>query len=303
MLVKINNPLKTLKCLKAFYLKNGVSIIEKKESSSEKEIEKLFSSGLPILYKGKKYLNSKEEASKFIIDYLGADTLINVRYGNFSDPSEYAFNRQEKKIQLKEYLDDYFNKKADKTHYFGNYSLNNDIITKMNIQKPQVYNEKDISAGRLWVGEKGCITPLHCDGGDNFVYQLFGEKKWTLIPPSDYQSIYLNSMAGIPEEDFWCSSVDLSNIDYKKYKKVNKITPFEVVLKAGDSLYLPYGWFHYVETIEDSVMINFWVANKKLTPAIASRFQTYSLWGYTYIPFSFGKLFNKIMGTNFRTKK
>ena len=37
----------------------------------------------------------------------------------------------------------------------------------------------------LWVGSRGCHTPLHYDTyGRNLVAQLHGTKRWTLFPPS-----------------------------------------------------------------------------------------------------------------------
>jgi hypothetical protein len=237
-------------------------------TNSENNIKGHLALGIPLVYENNYYFKSEMMVQRKLMKSIGAETIVNVRYGNFSDPYEYAFNRQIKTISFGDYFLNHFINKNKDYHYFGNYSLTKENLNALKIQKPDIFSHEDFASGQLWVGEKGCVTPLHCDGGDNFIYQLYGEKRWVLFPPSDYENLYIDLNAGFPMADFICSTIDVANVDLKKHPKFKRVNSIEISLKAGESLYLPYGWFHYVETIRDSVTVNFWVVNKELTPFV-----------------------------------
>ncbi|XP_044730430.1 HSPB1-associated protein 1, partial [Chrysoperla carnea] len=107
----------------------------------------------------------------------------------------------------------------------------------------------------IWIGSKGAHTPCHIDTYENnLVLQVFGEKKWILFPPNtDLKP------TRIPYEE---SSI---------YSKINFFHPDmndliglkggrEVLLKPGDVLFVPQGWWHYVENVSNvAISINVWI--------------------------------------------
>jgi len=169
---------------------------------------------------------------------------------------------------LKAFINHWFLTDKKGFDYLGNYEINENQQDALKIKKPNAYSTNDLSAAALWIGKKGCITPLHCDDTDSFIYQLLGTKKWTLFCPSKYP--FLNAIGPLPEKYpmFYSSIVDFRYKDRKKSQLNEKIDFIEITLNVGDALYLPSGWFHFVETIEDSIMTNFIVNNPELTPAI-----------------------------------
>ena len=56
------------------------------------------------------------------------------------------------------------------------------------------------------------------------------------------------------------SKVDLGNLQLKKFPLFKNVKIFKFVLKPTDAIYIPEGWWHYVEAITPSinVSIHFW---------------------------------------------
>lgn len=263
-----NFPSKEMLRLHNFYQDKNLFLLDKKNLHSAMELRPYLSKGMPIVFSSNFSYTNKNEASEKIQKIIGANTCVLVRHGNFHLPKEYSFERKQKQLKLQDYLDNHFKQKTNEHHYLGNFELSYEQLKALDIKIPEIYHPKNILTIKLWIGEKGCITPLHCDGSDNFVFQLLGVKKWTLIPPVNFANLYINEKAGYAPADFWCSDVDSGNVDSNLFPKFEYAKKIEIILKPGEALYVPYGWFHYVETIEDSIMINFWTDNRGLTPAI-----------------------------------
>lgn len=108
----------------------------------------------------------------------------------------------------------------------------------------------------IWYGPKGNYTPLHHDETNNMFLQVYGRKRFFLVPP--LQTPYLYNQTAV------FSPVDLRNIDTEKYPLATQATPIELILEPGDTLFIPLGWWHQVESLDVSIsitMTNFNVAN------------------------------------------
>ncbi|CAF1150888.1 unnamed protein product, partial [Brachionus calyciflorus] len=56
------------------------------------------------------------------------------------------------------------------------------------------------------------------------------------------------------------STVNIKNPDLKKFKNFDNVKVYSVELNPGDVLYVPHNnWWHYVESLSDSISINTWV--------------------------------------------
>ncbi|CAM9198168.1 unnamed protein product [Choristocarpus tenellus] len=112
--------------------------------------------------------------------------------------------------------------------------------------------DKGVGDSTFWLGSEGSHTPLHHDTyGVNLVAQLHGTKRWTLYPPGDTDSLYPTR---VPYEE---SSV-FSQVDVRKPDLTRQAGPMVITLTAGDALYVPKHWWHFVEAEETSLSVNVW---------------------------------------------
>ncbi|GAB1600352.1 hypothetical protein Ahia01_000313000 [Argonauta hians] len=110
----------------------------------------------------------------------------------------------------------------------------------------------------LWMGTRGAHTCCHYDTyGFNLVAQLHGRKRWVLFPPEDTNNLYPTR---IPyEESSVFSEVNIKVPDVAKYPKFKDCHAYVVTLNAGQVLYVPRHWWHFVECLEMSISANTWV--------------------------------------------
>lgn len=93
----------------------------------------------------------------------------------------------------------------------------------------------------LFFGGAGATFPtLHVDywGMDGFISQLFGEKEFVLYAPD--QTPYLYATPSDP----LVSPVNVDQPDDDRHPLFRQAQPLRFTLNAGDTLYLPNGWWH-----------------------------------------------------------
>lgn len=104
----------------------------------------------------------------------------------------------------------------------------------------------------FWISPRGNTPILHHDTFyDNLNVQVFGEKKFILIPPSDYRRMRAHFFAESP--------IDPVSPDLKRYPDFAKADVSEARLEPGDVLFIPQFWWHYVLALEVSVNISTWL--------------------------------------------
>lgn len=107
------------------------------------------------------------------------------------------------------------------------------------------------------IGTPGTFTQGHIDSKDNFIYQIIGQKRWTIFSPQDYQFLYYTETKGSLEWSAVLNSFDV-NPDLTIYPLYMKATPVSFVMSPGEVLYLPRGWTHTVANLTPNLMINVW---------------------------------------------
>lgn len=108
----------------------------------------------------------------------------------------------------------------------------------------------------LWIGGKGCVSPLHFDGLDNFLIQIKGSKEITFFAPGDMKYLYPNFMGPVNLRQI--SMLDLDNVDKTAFPLFEKAQPYKAVINSGDILYIPIHWWHHVKSLDLSININYW---------------------------------------------
>jgi hypothetical protein len=100
----------------------------------------------------------------------------------------------------------------------------------------------------LWIGTAGSFTPCHYDSyGCNWVAQIDGRKRWRVWPPHATPAM-APTRVPFEESTVW-SALPVAQLS----------GGFEAVLEPGDVLFVPRHWWHFVESLTDSVAANLWV--------------------------------------------
>ncbi len=102
-------------------------------------------------------------------------------------------------------------------------------------------------------GMKGVIAENHFDGSRNMIALLGGERRYILAHPDQCENLNLLPR-GHPSARH--SAVDWSDPDWKKFPSFKDAEVNEVVMQAGDVLYLPTNWFHYIISLELNFQCN-----------------------------------------------
>jgi len=102
-------------------------------------------------------------------------------------------------------------------------------------------------------GMKGVIAENHFDGSRNMVALLGGERRYILAHPNQCNNLALYKK-GHPSSRH--SAVDWSNPNWNKFPQFRDAEVNEVVLQAGDVLYLPTYWFHYIISLDLNFQCN-----------------------------------------------
>lgn len=101
--------------------------------------------------------------------------------------------------------------------------------------------------GFFWFGPAGTITPFHHDLTNNVMMQLVGRKRVRLVSPSDTPRMYNDRHCFTP--------VDGAAPDVERWPLLREVEIIDCVLEPGEILFLPVGWWHYVEALDISITI------------------------------------------------
>lgn len=107
---------------------------------------------------------------------------------------------------------------------------------------------------RFWLGPKGTMTPLHCDFDDNIFAQIWGTKRIFLAPPHHDEYLYVREANPV----LFGSPVDPEAPDYERFPLARQADLIECIVKPGELLYVPAGWYHQVHALSFSLSSNRW---------------------------------------------
>ncbi|PSJ38607.1 cupin-like domain-containing protein [Sphingomonas deserti] len=112
---------------------------------------------------------------------------------------------------------------------------------------------------RAWMGNRIMVAP-HYDLMENIGCVVAGRRRFTLFPPDQIGNLYPGPMeltpAGTP-----VSMVDLANPDLERYPRFAAAMETAQVadLEPGDAIYIPFHWWHGVESLEPlNLFVNYW---------------------------------------------
>ena len=96
-------------------------------------------------------------------------------------------------------------------------------------------------------------TENHFDGSRNSIVVLGGERRYILSHPDQCENLALYPKDHPSGRH---SAVDWSNPDLDSFPQFSQARTNEVVLQAGDVLYLPTNWFHYIISLDLNFQCN-----------------------------------------------
>jgi hypothetical protein len=102
-------------------------------------------------------------------------------------------------------------------------------------------------------GSKGIIAETHYDYSRNFILILKGRKRYVLAHPEQCPNLELHEK-GHPSARH--SRVDWSDPKQWHTGRFPLAQVNEVILQAGDALYLPTAWFHFIVSLNLNYQCN-----------------------------------------------
>jgi hypothetical protein len=123
---------------------------------------------------------------------------------------------------------------------------------------------RPLNAANLWISHKGVFTQSHFDELENFNIALEGRKRFVLAPPGSHQYYPRNIAKGFGDKS---QAFDFDDVDGARFPKlVSKLAERrELILEPGQMLYLPLGWWHQAESLDEmNINMNFWLRDLKI---------------------------------------
>jgi hypothetical protein len=130
---------------------------------------------------------------------------------------------------------------------------------------PGWYGAQWTAFAQMFLGPAASLTPLHFDCllTHNLFFQVWGRKRFILIPHEDLAKCY-------PRDWRWCR-VDAETPDFDRFPLFRDARRAEVVVEAGDLLYLPPGVLHHVRSLDCSLSFNVdWHTRRSVAKGVAA---------------------------------
>ena len=208
----------------------------------------LAAQGLPFLMKGQALRWPLCNLSPSILRERYSHVPVRARVGDYINTA-FAADRAMQDMSMREYLDLVERGTHALPPYLGNLELRelNSLC-----HWPAAFDK--IGPPRYWLGPAGTVTPLHCDYDDNLFAQIWGSKRIFLAPPHHDEFLYPREANAI----LFGSPFDPEAPDYERYPLARQAALSEVLVEAGDMLYVPAGWYHQVRALTFSLSSNRW---------------------------------------------
>ncbi len=124
----------------------------------------------------------------------------------------------------------------------------------------------------LFTGGAGSITHMHFDIDLSYIMhtQFLGRKRVLLFPYQEQHKLYRKPFEVLSMADFSnYHDSHLSRIDYSRFPAIRLARGYEIILEAGDTLFMPAGYWHHMEYIDSGVGMSL----RALQPSLFGKLQ------------------------------
>jgi lysine-specific demethylase 8 len=143
----------------------------------------------------------------------------------------------------------------------------------------------NIVAKNFWIGPKNTVSPPHTDPRDNLFVQICGAKRVRLWKPldtdtdkddndddDDENAMNQNATTTTTMYPYTASStentkltntskagdISLASFSPRAFPRLYRRPFYDVQLDAGDALFIPKGWWHFVKSVSNSISVSYW---------------------------------------------
>jgi ribosomal protein L16 Arg81 hydroxylase len=223
----------------------------------EEFLEKYYSVNRPVVLLD--MMNKWRARSLWNPDYLRktcGNEMVEVMTGRDSD-SRYEINSEQHRTSMvfSEFIDHITQCGKSNDRYMV---ANNDTLRREGMKHlyddievfPEFLDGDNLNGGVFfWLGPAGTVTPLHHDAMNILTAQVYGRKRVTLIPSCQIHRVY--NEIGV------FSEVDSERPNFDEFPEFRNVTMRKFILKPGEVLFIPVGWWHHVRSLDVSITVSF----------------------------------------------
>lgn len=133
-----------------------------------------------------------------------------------------------------------------------------DVLPGLEAENPNPFVPAG-SQARIWIGNRVTVAP-HFDVAENLACVAAGRRRFTLFPPEQTINLYPGPMDVTPA-NVPVSMVAMDDSEFDRFPRYRQaLAAAEVAeLGPGDAIYIPYLWWHGVESQSRfNVLVNYW---------------------------------------------
>jgi hypothetical protein len=250
------------------------AVTEWRDATPDTSREQILTSQVPVVLRGAvahwPVVRAGRESPQALRDYLRAfdsGTPVDTMYGDpairgrfFYNDDLSGLNFENRKQRLSESLEQliaHIETPAPPALYVG--------ALPMDVALPGMARDNALALldprimPRLWLSNRVTVQ-THYDLSMNIACVIAGRRRFTLFPPEQLVNLYVGplefTLAGQP-----ISMVRLDEPDLARFPKFGEAWRHAQVaeLGPGDALFIPYMWWHHVESLEPfNALVNYW---------------------------------------------
>ena len=238
-------------------LPNAAEIPRRTGISKDEFLEKYYAAHLPVILTD--LVSDWPAMTRWSLDYfeekIGGDTEIELQFGR-DQAEDYEIRNDDfkRRLPFKTYLS--MLRRGERTNNYyctaNNGSYNRGVFDPLweDIRPlPDFLEPNAAHDGFFWLGPPGTVTPFHHDLTNNLLVQVIGRKR--LLIASSYQTPDMRNHRHVYSH--WTGK------DFAPDAPAAPGKPrlIECMLEPGEAIFLPIGWWHYVEGLDMTVSLSF----------------------------------------------